>query len=45
MSTLKLGHFFLKIIRDMKQMENGVGLSKQFGFVAFNKHEDALGNN
>lgn len=29
----------------MKQMENGVGRSKQFGFVAFNKHEDALGKN
>ena len=32
-----------KIIRDMKQMMNGQGVSKQYGFVTFNQHEHALG--
>jgi len=31
-----------KIIRDMKQMMNGQGVSKQYGFVTFNQHEHAL---
>jgi len=32
-----------KVIRDMKQMKNGVGLSKQYAFVSFARHLDALG--
>jgi len=32
-----------KVIRDMKQMENGLGVSKEYGFVTFTQHEDAIG--
>jgi nucleolar protein 4 len=29
-------------MRDMSRLQNGVGASKEFGFVSFVRHEDAL---
>ena len=28
----------------MKNLEDGVGVSKQYGFVSFARHDDAIGN-
>ena len=33
----------VRVMRDMKNIVDGVGVSKEYGFVSFGRHTDALG--